>query len=74
MLSAVSARMPAKKPAPKGPRNDIAVKIDRTLADKAKLVASRRGTTLAQYLSDMIRGPVEKDFSKTVKEMEGEAK
>ncbi|HEU5116816.1 MAG TPA: hypothetical protein VFT74_09095 [Isosphaeraceae bacterium] len=52
-------------------RDDIAVKIERTLVDKARLVAARRGTTLAQYLSDLLRGPVEKDFVKTVRELEG---
>lgn len=64
--------MATKKPADnKGKRDDIAVKVDRTLADKAKLVASRRRITMAQYLSDLIRNPVERDFTKTVRELEG---
>lgn len=60
--------MPPKKAPEKG-REDKAVKIDRTLADKAGLVASRRGITIAEYLSELIRGPVERDFAATVKEM-----
>jgi len=66
--------MAARKQSPKGIRNDIAVKIDRTLADKAKLVASRKGLTLAGYLTELVRGPIEKDFSKAVKELESESK
>ena len=50
-------------------RDDVAVKVDRTLADKAKLIASRRGITMAEYLTDLIRGPIERDFVKTIKDM-----
>jgi hypothetical protein len=50
-------------------RDDTAVKIDRTVADKAKLVASRRGITMAEYLTDLVRAAVERDFAKAVKEM-----
>lgn len=67
--------MAVKKRAEKGKRDDVAVKVDRSLVDKAKLVASRRKITMAEYLSDLIRTPVERDFSKTVREMgEGGAK
>lgn len=64
----------AKKRSEKVKRDDVAVKVDRTLADKAKLVAARRGLTMAEYLSDLIRAPIERDFTKTVREMEGGAK
>jgi hypothetical protein len=62
-------RTMAKKRAEKGKRDDVAVKIDRTLGDKAKFVASRKGSTMAEYLSELLRGPVEKDFDRAVKEM-----
>lgn len=50
-------------------RDDMAVKIDRSLVNKARLVASQRKITLAEYISDLIRIPVERDFSKTVRDM-----
>jgi hypothetical protein len=53
-------------------RDDVAVKIDRTLADKAKLVASRRGITLAEYLTELNRAAIERDFAKVIREMGGE--
>jgi hypothetical protein len=64
--------MGAKKGRPKAKsgRDDIAVKIDRIIGDKARFVASRRGTTLAEYLSDLLRSPVERDFAKELKEIE----
>lgn len=72
-LLAVESEMAAKKqkPAEKGKRDDVAVKVDRLLADKARLVAKRRGTTLAEYVSELIRGPVDRDFAKEIKAMEG---
>lgn len=62
--------MARKAQSDKPKRDDVAVKVDRTLADKARLVASRRGLTLAEYLSELIRTPVEKDFAKVIREME----
>jgi hypothetical protein len=58
-----------RTPPEKGKRDDVAVKIDRTLADKAKLVASRRGLTLAEYLTELNRPAIERDFAKVIREM-----
>jgi hypothetical protein len=60
---------PRKRKSDKSRRDDIAVKVDRTLADKARFVASRRGMTLAEYLTGLIRNPVERDFAKEIREM-----
>jgi hypothetical protein len=57
-----------KKRVEKGKRDDKAVKIDRLLADKATFVANRQGITTAEYISELIRGQVEKDFSRMAKE------
>jgi hypothetical protein len=53
----------------KSKRDDVAVKIDRTLAHKAKPIASRRGMTLAEYLSEANRPMIEREFAKVVREM-----
>ena len=58
-----------KKDAPK--RDDKAVKIEKALADKAGFIVSRKGGTMAEYLSDIIRSTIEKDWARTVREMEG---
>jgi hypothetical protein len=50
-------------------RDDVAVKIDRLVADKARLVAARRGITLAAYLTELVVAPVEKDFAEAVRAM-----
>jgi hypothetical protein len=52
-------------------RDDVAVKIDRTLADKASVVARQRRTTMAEYLSEILKAPVERDFAKAIRELEG---
>jgi hypothetical protein len=54
-------------------RDDVAVKIDRRIALKAKMVASERGITMAEYISEMIRSAVERDFAKTVSDISGNA-
>jgi hypothetical protein len=61
--------MGRKRSAGQPARDDIAVKFDRTLADKAKLVASRKGLTLAEYLTEMTRAAIERDFARVIKDM-----
>jgi hypothetical protein len=51
-------------------RNDKAVKISRDLAAKAKLIAESKGIPVAEYLSELLRGPVERDWPKAVKTIE----
>jgi hypothetical protein len=44
-----------------------AVKVERDIVSKAKMIAADRGVPLASYLSDGLRGMVERDWSKMVK-------
>ena len=55
-VDAPEREMVSKKRADDGKRDDMAVKVDRTLADKAALVARRRGISMAEYLSALISG------------------
>jgi hypothetical protein len=57
-----------KKRTEKPKRNDKAVKMDRLLVDKANWIATRRGISAAEYLSELVRAQVERDFAKAVKE------
>jgi hypothetical protein len=43
-------------------RNDISVKLDAHVAKKAKLVATNRGITLAEYISEILRPIVDRDL------------
>lgn len=55
----------ARKKKPK--RNDKAVKIDRVIAMKAGLVAESKGQPLAEYVTEILRGPVERDWARAVR-------
>jgi hypothetical protein len=50
-------------------RDDKAVKIDRSVAMKAKLVADTRRMSVAEYLSELLRGPVERDWQKAARQL-----
>lgn len=64
--------MAKKKGRPKtSQRNDVAVKIDAEIIGKAKHVVLARDITLAEYLSDLLRGPVDRDFNKEMKRLAG---
>ena len=43
-------------------RDDVAVKLDRKLVEKARQVADLRGISLAEYLSEIARDQVDRDF------------
>jgi hypothetical protein len=47
------------------------VKIENDLITKSKLIAADRGLPLATYLSDMLRGGVERDWAKMVRKAVG---
>jgi hypothetical protein len=45
------------------------VKFDRTLAQKSKLIASRMGIDMSQYIIDIAKDGIERDFARVVQEM-----
>jgi hypothetical protein len=49
-----------------------AVKIERDIITKAKLISADRGVPLAGYLSESVRPVVERDWSKMVKRADEE--
>jgi hypothetical protein len=51
---------------PKGERPDKAVKMDRSLADMAYVIAKYRGITIAKYLTDTFRAAILRDYAKVV--------
>ena len=52
---------------PKGERDDITVKLERSIVARARYVADIRGITLAEYLSESLRPVVDRDFAKAAK-------
>jgi hypothetical protein len=43
-------------------RNDVSVKLDAQVAREAKLVATYKGISVAQYISDVLRPIVHRDL------------
>jgi hypothetical protein len=70
-MSSVNAEdvMAKSKPAKSEPPTK-AVKIDRALASKAQMIATDLGRDLADYLSETLRGAIEKDWAKMVRRVE----
>ncbi len=48
-------------------RNDKTVKIDRDLATRAGLIADTKGISMAEYLSEVLRPIIDRDWPKAVK-------
>jgi hypothetical protein len=51
-------------------RRDAVVKLDGIIVGKAQMVAKAQGISVAEYLSEMLRGLVDRDFLKVMKQME----
>src|SRR4051794_38967859 len=49
-------------------RNDVPVKLDADVVRNAKIVATFQDTTLAEYLSELLRPLVERDLAKHLRE------
>lgn len=52
-------------------RNDKAVKIERDIAAQAKFIADENDTTIAEYLSNLLRDAVQRDFDKALRRFAG---
>lgn len=51
-------------------RDDVAVKIDRKIVGKARLIATHRGISVAELLSDLLETPVDKSYALMLKELD----
>lgn len=49
---------------PKSDRDDVSVRLDRNVVSRARFVADQRGLTLAEYLTELVRPLVDRDFGK----------
>ena len=73
MLAATAEETMAKKKSDGAGPPTKAVKIDRALATKAQMIATDRGIPLADYISEILRGAVEKDWNKMIRRVGGES-
>ena len=61
--------MPAGRPK-KSERNDISVKLDRAVVGKAKMVATHRGVSVAELLSEAVRPVIDRAYAAMLRELE----
>jgi hypothetical protein len=54
----------------KSERDDVTVKVNRSLVGKAKLLAAHRGVTVAELLSEMIQLPLDRAYASMLRELE----
>jgi hypothetical protein len=54
-------------------RQDVSIKFDKLLAGKARLIASGRGISMAEYLSEAVRPIIDRDYARLMRELEGGA-
>lgn len=54
-------------------RNDRTARIDATVLGWAEMVAKAKGISVAEYLSETLRGPVAKDFGRIMEQMKRSA-
>jgi hypothetical protein len=52
-------------------REDVTVKLERSIAAKVKLIAAHRGVPMAELLSDLLRNPTNQAYAKMLRELEG---
>lgn len=53
-------------------RDDVTIKFDRLLANKARHVALAKGVPMVEYLSELARGQIERDYAKILRAIEEE--
>ena len=72
-LSTTEATMGRPRGRPKtSERNDVSTKFDKALLGMARMVATAKGISLAEYISEAARPVIEKDFGREMKRLGGE--
>lgn len=70
MVTATSERPMAKKMGrPNAGRDDVTVKLDRSVAFQAKQLAGHRGVSVAEILTETCRAPISKAYLEMLKEL-----
>jgi hypothetical protein len=69
-LGGVMAKKRAGRPK-SSDRQDVSIKFDKTLAGMARMIALGRGISMAEYLSEMARPNIERDYAKIMKDFQG---
>lgn len=66
-----TATMAKRRGRPKSSeRDDVTVRVDRRVKIRAEAVADFKGIPLAELLTEILRGPVDREFSRMVRELE----
>jgi hypothetical protein len=63
-------RPPGKRTEP----DDRAVKMDKAIVANAKAIATHRGIPVAEFLSEINAGPVDRAYAQMLRELEGSGK
>jgi hypothetical protein len=58
----------------KSERDDVAVKVDRAVVGKAKMIATHRGISVAELLSDAARPVIDKAYAQMLRELDATPK
>ena len=59
----------ATLPMPKSKRDDLTVKLERAIVKKANIIAQNRDIHTAEFLSELLRPLVEREWQKELKKM-----
>ena len=55
-------------------RNDVSIKFDRLLAARARHVAESKGISMAQYLSEISRAQIDREYGELLRDLEGRSR
>lgn len=57
---------------PKPKRNDASVKLDAEIVRRARLITDHSGASIAEYLSELLRPLVDRDYKRFKKQLQEE--
>lgn len=55
-------------------RQDVSIKFDKTLAGKARLISQGKGVSMAEYLSELARPLIDRDYARLMRDLESGGK
>jgi hypothetical protein len=73
MTAGATMARPKGKQGKRSDRDDVAVKLDRAIVGKARMIATHQGISVAELLSDILKVPVDRAYAHMLRELDGEA-
>jgi hypothetical protein len=69
-MSVLAEKPMARVRGKKSERDDVAVKVDRSIVGKSRMIATHQGVSVAELLSSLLASPIDRAYATMLRELD----